>query len=77
MSGPWRITVDSWISEDADWHGCWTYVIDGFEAESMREALLLVANSEPADYMRADYHETRSGRAPEPDFPPPEEDVDG
>lgn len=67
MSGPWRITVDSWITDRADWYGRRTFVLDG--AHSLQEALTQLADSGPRTLLDEDRLITRTGRAPKVDVP--------
>jgi hypothetical protein len=54
----WRITVDSWISEDADWYGRRVFYV---AADSLPAAAEAVAKLPPEVYLDEDGVELRRG----------------
>jgi len=63
MSGQWRVTVDSWISDDADWYGRRVFLVDGARVHSLRAALRHVAEL-PAEQLLVPEAQIRKGRPP-------------
>lgn len=63
--GPWRITVDSWITEDADWYSRRTYVLD--DVHSLPDALRKLAESPAEVYLDPKRQRIRRGKPPEVD----------
>lgn len=51
MSGAWRVTVDSWIAEEATWFGQTVYVVSGEHVHSLPAALAAIAESPPEVYL--------------------------
>jgi hypothetical protein len=66
MSGAWRVTVDSWITPDALWHGRTVYVVSGEHVHSLPAALAAIAESPPEVYLAEVARQEGSGveRAP-------------
>lgn len=62
-SGQWRVLVESWITDRADWFGRRTFVV---QASSLPAALRKVAALPAKDYLAEDKLTLHTGKAPDP-----------
>lgn len=64
MSGRWRITVDSWVSDRANWFGHRVYVLDGKEIHNQPDALRVAAALPSAVFLDEGYYSSQLGSPP-------------
>lgn len=76
MSGAWRITVESWITEDATWYGERIFTLSGAQVHSLVAALQAVIDGDVRDQLGEHRLRLRSGPAPVADFPIPNSVLD-
>lgn len=62
MSGHWRITVDSWITDDANWYARRIYDVPGDDAHSLVEALMHVVDLPVTELLDETKMMLRAGR---------------
>lgn len=59
--GPWRIIIDSWITDEANWYGRRTFVVD---ANDLRAALMEVVKMEAPQLLDEERLKLRKGKPP-------------
>jgi hypothetical protein len=64
--GPWKITVESWLTPEAKWYGRREYILSGENIHSLPAALEAMAKAEPQIYLHEGYYSSGIGPAPEP-----------